>query len=79
VDVGHVDSVVRTRSLEAVIFSQIVLEILPHLSDDGVCEELLDEGSIVVGEDIPEDQDAFLAECVVKLAASGHVELVLLL
>ena len=78
-NVGHPNSLIGPGALEAVVFSKIVLEVLPDLPDDWVREELLNESSIIIREDVSEDEDTFLAKGIVELSAGRHVKLVFLL
>jgi len=60
-NVGHPNSLIGPGALETVVFSKIVLEVLPDLPDDWVREELLNESSIIIREDVSEDEDTLLA------------------
>ena len=77
--VGHHDALPRVAPLETVLEGQVPLNVRPERPDDRVPEEAPDELPVVVGEDISEDQKAFLAESCVELFTGRSLILVLLL
>ena len=79
VDVSHHYVLPGVRPVEAVLESQVGLEVRPEGPYDFMSEETLDEGSIVVGEDVSEDFDAFFAKRSIQLVTGRAEKLVLLL
>lgn len=77
--VCHDDALAWRAALEAVLEGQVSLDVGPQGSNDRVLEEPADQLTIVVRKDVPEDEQALLAQGGVEFLTRGSLELVLLL
>ena len=77
--VCHDDTLAWGAALEAVLEGQVSLDVGPQGTNDRVLEEPADQLPIVVRKDVPEDEQALLAQGGVEFLTCGPLELVLLL